>query len=263
MSTNTTIPINPILIAEPNPTVVNTMATTKMPVAKSAAMAATSIPVTVYNLAQGKFEGIPYPTGKPQGKEGPSAPSCNNPQKKQQPEAAVTATAPQNREDIPQPITMAASTNLFNARVSWSIPPTEAPTVIKMEEAEKKIPPRLAAIPHALVINKPQSNKSVEEECRWGPHCPLCTKSTPNQKAENTKDWNGKRQDNQQRNYYPQSPIYPPAYDIPDMFSQQQKLEREWNEKMEWLNDKYNLDYYSSSEPDSESESEHKYETLI
>ena len=47
------------------------------------------------------------------------------------------------------------------------------------------------------------------------------------------------------------------------MFSQQLKLEREWNEEMEQLNDKYNLDYYSSSESDSESESEHKYETLI
>ena len=32
---------------------------------------------------------------------------------------------------------------------------------------------------------------------------------------------------------------------------------------MEHLNDKYNLDYYSSSESDLESESEHKYKTLI
>ena len=36
---------------------------------------------------------------------------------------------------------------------------------------------------------------------------------------------------------------------------------------MEWevgtLNDKYNLDYYSSSKSESEVESEHKYETLI
>ena len=37
-----------------------------MPVAKSTAMAVTTIPVTVYNLAQGKFEGIPYPTVKEQ-----------------------------------------------------------------------------------------------------------------------------------------------------------------------------------------------------
>ena len=57
------MPANPTPPAEPNHTVINTMVTTQMPVAKSAATAATSIPVTVCNLVQGKFEGIPYPTG--------------------------------------------------------------------------------------------------------------------------------------------------------------------------------------------------------
>ena len=140
-------------------------------------------------------------------------------------------------------------------------PPTEASMVVKTEQAERRTPPNLASILHTLVLNKPQSNKLTEEECRWGPHCPICTKSTP--KAESTEDWNDKRQYNQQRKYYPQSPRYSPAYDILDRFSQQLKLEREWNEKMEQLNKKYNLDYYSSSESNSESESEHKYETLI
>ena len=51
------------------------------------------------------------------------------------------------------------------------------------------------------------------------------------------------------------------TYDILDRFCQQYKLEKEWNERMDCLNDKYNLDYYSSSKSDSESE--HKYETLI
>ena len=58
------------------------MATTQMPVVKSTAMAATSIPVTVYNIAQGKFDGIPYPTGKPKEEEGPSIPSYSNPQER-------------------------------------------------------------------------------------------------------------------------------------------------------------------------------------
>ena len=122
--------------AEPNHTEVNTMATTQMPVAKLTTMAATSIPVNVSNLAQGKFEGIPYPTGKPQ-EEGPSAPSCNTPQEKHQPETA----APQNREDTPWPNTMPASTNLFDVSASWPIPPTEAPTVVETEKAEKRIHP--------------------------------------------------------------------------------------------------------------------------
>ena len=46
---------NPTPPAVPNPTVVNTVATTQIPVSISAAMADTSLPVTVYNLAQSKF----------------------------------------------------------------------------------------------------------------------------------------------------------------------------------------------------------------
>ena len=150
---------------------------------------------------------------------------------------------------------MPASTNLFDARASWPIPPPEPPTVVKMEKTE--VPPRVAASPHALVLNKPQSNQGIrpaEEECRWELHCPICTKE------EGTEDWNGDRQENQQRNHYPQSPQHPQAYDIPDRFSQQVKLEREWNEKMEFLSEKCNLDYYSSSESDSNFEPE---QTLI
>ena len=37
--------------------------------------------------------------------------------------------------------------NLFDVRASWQIPPMEAPTVVKTEQAEKKTPPRLATIP--------------------------------------------------------------------------------------------------------------------
>ena len=47
------------------------------------------------------------------------------------------------------------------------------------------------------------------------------------------------------------------------------RLQKEWEEKIERLNKKYNLDYYSSLESDSDSVQEqdyryeHKYETLI
>ena len=89
------MPVNPTPSVGSNHTTVNTTVTTQVPVAKTTAMAAKSIPVTVYNLAQGKFERIPYPIGKSQEEEGPSTPSCNTPQERQQPEAA----APHNRED--------------------------------------------------------------------------------------------------------------------------------------------------------------------
>ena len=89
--------VNPIPPAEPTPTVATSTLTTQMPVAKSAA---TSIAVIVYNVAQGKFKGIPYPTRKFQEGEGPFTHSCNNPQE-QQPEAAATVTTLQNRENTP------------------------------------------------------------------------------------------------------------------------------------------------------------------
>ena len=81
------------------------------------------IPVTVYNLAQVKFEGIPNPTGKPQEEENSSTPSCNVPQERQQPAPA----AQQDREDTLWPNTIPASINLFDARESWPIPPTGVP----------------------------------------------------------------------------------------------------------------------------------------
>ena len=160
MPANQTSPVHPILPAEPTPTVATSTTTTLMPVVKSAA---TSIPVTVYNLVQGKFEGILYPTGRPQVEENPSAPSCNMPQQRQQPEATPNVTNFQVREDTPWPNTVPASTNLFEARAKWPIPPAETPKVVKMERTE--VPPRVAAIPHAMVMNKPQNNRPVEEKC--------------------------------------------------------------------------------------------------
>ena len=78
--------MNPTLPADPTPIAVTTMVTsTQMPVAKLATATAKSslIPVTVCNLAQGKFKGFPYPARKFQGEEGPSAPSSNNPPEEQ------------------------------------------------------------------------------------------------------------------------------------------------------------------------------------
>ena len=89
---------------------------------------------------------------------------------------------------------MPASTNLFKARASWSIPPTETPTVVKMDKTE--VPPKVAAIPCAMIFNKPQNNRPVEEKCTWGLHCPICAKE-----EEGTEDMNSDRQEHQQRTH--------------------------------------------------------------
>ena len=147
--------------------------------------------------------------------------------------------------------------NLFKTRADWPILPVQTLTV----NVEKQVPPRVAAIPHAMVLPKPQNNIYAEEKCPCGPHCLICRK----EEEENTEDWNSDRPENQQRshNHYPQNPQHPQTYDVPDQYSEQIRLRREWYEKMEYLNEKYNLDYYSSLESDSNFEPEHKYETCI
>ena len=61
----------------------------------------------------------------------------------------------------------------------------------------------------------------------------------------------------------------PKAFDVPGKYSKQIRLHREWEEKMERLNEKYSPDCFSTSRLDSESDEgedyryEHKYETLI
>ena len=91
-----------------------------------------------------------------------------------------------------------------------------------------------------------------------GTTLPICKK----EEDEGTEDWNSDRLENQQRNHYPQNPQHPQTYDVPDTYLEQIRL-REWDEKMEHLNEKYNLDYSSSSASNSDFEPEHKYETLI
>ena len=123
--------------------------------------------------------------------------------------------------------------------------------------------------------------------CRWGPQCPACAQSTLHPEPEDSdweKDWDGniqksKREEKQEKedtlrrklaaeqctdNYYPPSPQYRPSYkenplNIQDRPSHHYKTEEGRRERLELLNNKYNLYYYS----DSDSESEHEYTTLV
>ena len=154
---STSAPVHPI----PTSTVATSNASTQMSVGE---LAATSILVMVYNLAQGKFKRIPYPAERSQ--KNPSVPSCNTTQL----EATPSAPTFQVREDTLWPNTVSASINLYKARADWPIPPMPAPTV-KAEKTE--VLPQVSAIPHAMVLPK-QNNRSIEEKCTWGPHCPIC-----------------------------------------------------------------------------------------
>ena len=126
---------------------------------------------------------IPYPTGRPQVEENPFAPNCSPPQ----PDVIPNAPTFQVREDTLWPKTVPASTNLFNARADWPIPPMQTPTM-KVEKAE--VPPRVAEIPHAMVLPKPQNNKPVEEKCTWDCIAPFAERNNKKaQKIGMATDW--------------------------------------------------------------------------
>ena len=218
------------------PTVATT--STQMPVLKSAAA---FILVMVYNLATGKFAEVPYPTGRSQNEGNPSIHSSSPPPFEDIPNAPV-------RQDTPWPSTGSASENLFKTRKDWPIPPTPAPTV------KTEGPPQTGAIPHAMVMPK-----QVIEKCLWGHHCHICIK----EEEDGLEDWNGDRQIDQSKVHHPQNTQHPQSFDVPDRYSEQMRLRKEWDEKKECLNEKYGLDCFFSSESDSDLEPEYKYETLI
>ena len=109
--------------------------------------------------------------------------------------------------------------------------------------------------------------KQVVDKCSWGLHFPICK----NKQEHGVEDWDSDRQKEQPKSQYPENTQHPQSqntphlqsFDVPYRYSEQIRLRREWEEKMECLNEKYNLHYYSSSESDSNFELEHKYETLI
>ena len=104
--------------------------------------------------------------------------------------------------------------------------------------------------------------KQVVEKCTWGLHCPIYIK----EEEEGQEDWNGDRQRDQSKNHHPHNTQHPQSFDVPDRYSEQIRLRREWDEKMECLNEKYNLDYHSSSESNpniKNTNMRHSYEYYI
>ena len=126
-------------------------------------------------------------------------------------------------EAIPWPSTGSTSENLFEARKDWPIPPTPTPTV------KTEAPPQVAAIPHAMVMPK-----QVVEKCSWGLHCPICK----NEEEHGVEDWDGNMKKEQPRSQYPQNTQHLQSFDVPNRYSEHIRLRREWEEKMECLNEK-------------------------
>ena len=145
MPTNLTLPMNPTLPAEPTPTVVTSTARTQMPVAKSAAM---TIPVTVYNLAQGKFKEIHYSTRKFQEGEGSPPPAVtisrsSNLKLQLLPQPHRTERTPHGLIPYQHPPTY------LNLGHLGQFPQWKLPQLSRWKRQKGRPPPRVAAIPHA------------------------------------------------------------------------------------------------------------------
>ena len=117
------------------------------------------------------------------------------------------------------------------------------------------------------------------DKCGWGPNCPFCR----NQGKE--EDWDNNHHRQLQQKAPPQQEIQIPQASCPqtlnyqrpqnsqkhsqDQYPSQSKICKQWEAEMERLNAKYNLDCFSDSELNLESDEgeqykyEHGYETLI
>ena len=142
--------------------------------------------------------------------------------------------------------------NVFEDR-NWLLPKNYLVTENKNEDTSvASTRPPLKEEPRV----EEQATSPKAEKCGWGPDCPFCK----SQKKE---------EDNKQQQK--PSPYVPrPQAKRPNTLSlNMTKTKQQWEAKMERLNSKNNLDCFSDSELDSESDEgeqyqyEHRYKTLI
>ena len=144
------------------------------------------------------------------------------------------------REDTPWPGTGKMSGNLFEDR-NWLL--LKGYLAIE-DRKEDTTTPSLKEEPKT----KENSTSPKEEKCSCGPNCPFC--KVPDKEGE----------DQQQR------PLSKPQAQKPNSMT---KTKQQWEAEMERLNIKYNLDCFSDSELDFESDEgeqyqyKHRYKTLI
>ena len=144
------------------------------------------------------------------------------------------------REDTPWPGAGKMSGNLFMDR-NWLLPKNYLVTEKKEDTNVASARPPLKEEPKA----EEQATNPKAAKCSWGPDCPFCKSQ---KKEEESK---------QQQKLSPGIPR--PQTKRPDTLSPS-KTKQQWEAEMERWNSKYNLDCFSDSELDSESNKEEKYQ---
>ena len=150
---------------------------------------------------------------------------------------AVAASIPATvREDTPWPSTGRMSGNLFKER-NWLLPKG----YLAMKGEKEGV-----AKPYTKEEGKEgeQNSNQKEEKCGWGPDCPFCKA----QKKEADLPHQQEQMEGQQ-----QKPLPNLQVKRPNTLSMT-RTKQQWEQEMERLNAKYNLDCFSDSELDSESD---------
>ena len=138
------------------------------------------------------------------------------------------------------------SSNLFEDR-NWLLPPNylDNENKNKHKNATGITSPR-----PPIKKEEPKVNEQSAEKCGLGPDCHFC-KNQEKGKEENK---------TQQQKMPPQPKVQksqvrrPKTLNLTDRYPSQTKIKQQWEAEMERLNSKYNLDCFSESELDSESD---------
>ena len=166
------------------------------------------------------------------------------------------------REDTPWPGTGKMSGNLFEDR-NWLLPKNYLATENKNENATSITSPK-PSLKEEPKIDEQSIISPKTGKCRWGPDCPFC-------KNQDKEDWDGKHQNQLQQKTSPQPKVQRPQARCPlnlqkpdqeapiDKYPSQTEIHQQWEAEMERLNTKYNLDCFSDSELDSESNKGEQY----
>ena len=146
--------------------------------------------------------------------------------------------------------------NLFEARKDWLLLPNY---IDEAKSTANTFSPKPPLKVEPKIEGQPSTSPKAEK-CGWGPNCPFC--------KSQEEDWDGDHQKQLQMQLQPQQKIQmTPAqhpktlsYQKPQSFQKfdrktpdgqypsQSKFHKQWEEEMERLNAKYNLDCFSESE---------------
>ena len=160
-------------------------------------------------------------------------------------------------KSTPWPATGKISGNLFEDR-NWLLPPNYVDNAKDSKtENELKAVTNVTSPKPQIKEEEFKTGEQPIEKCCWGPGCPFC-------KSQEQKEEEGKMQPQKLSPEAKQQATRPKTLSL-----NMTKAKQQWEEEMERLNSKYNLDCYSDSELESESDEgeqyhyEHGYETLI